>query len=100
MSWESDDGQHEGYAAYVALDGRKTSTTTGAGLVMECDRSAEVLPWSMLLGWEASCSCGWAGSLWRAHLDEQDAEDRVLEDGRTAGDDILDQWRAHVARSR
>lgn len=97
MSWQTDDGLHEGYAAHITRDGRETHATTGAGLIMSVDHT-DVLPWSELLGWEARCTCGWVGSMWRRRDDDQqDATDVRLGADRTVEDDVLDQWERHLA---
>lgn len=115
MSWATEDGRHEGYAAHITLDGRTTSGgTSAAGMHMDhlsnWDRETqawvggEIVPWSQLLGWEARCTCGWVGPMWRrpAGADLQDAceLDLGMHDGRTAEDAIGDAWRQHVTGRR
>jgi len=71
-----ENAQHEGYAAYVARDGRCATAMRADGLVMASRVGGEwvdeVLGWSELLGWEARCSCGWVGPMYRRVGDEQD----------------------------
>jgi len=40
----------------------------------------EVLGWSELLGWEARCTCGWVGPLYRRGDDEQEPTEHLLVD--------------------
>lgn len=115
MSWTTSDGTHEGYAAHITMDGREAVSTSRDG--MHLDHSDEFIdgrwtaavPWDQLLGWEARCTCGWVGPLWRrpAGADLQDAEEYDLGDGggpitsvgfRTADDEIRAAWLTHLAR--
>ena len=105
MSWQSDDGRHEGYAAHITMDGREAIATTYAGRIMSWSRehlgAGEVQGWDQLLGWEARCTCGWVGPMWRrpADADLQDAGEfdaGASFDHLTAEDVIGDLWRAHV----
>lgn len=113
MSWATEDGWHEGYAAHVTLDGRESEATTNAGMILagrddQGRRVEDVVAWSALLGWEARCTCGWRGPLYRAlGGDYQDAAELVLEDAAalgwdggpaTAEDAIRAAWEHHAAR--
>jgi len=86
MSWiVEDNSQHEGYAAHVARDGRCATATRADGMVMASSRVGgewvdEVLGWSELLGWEARCTCGWVGPLYRRGDDEQEPTEHLLVD--------------------
>lgn len=66
MSWVTEDGLHEGYAAYITNDGRAACSMSADGIAVshghydtETGRwvDGEVLPWAELLGWEARCEC-------------------------------------------
>lgn len=108
MSWQSDDGRHEGYAAHVVRDGREAVSTTSAGLHLDHESrwtgsewtGGEVLPWSELLGWEARCVCGWVGPMYRRTGDQQDAEELELQDAgpgvETAEDAVRVAWLLHL----
>lgn len=112
MSWTNEDGRHEGYAAHILRDGREAACCTSAA-GMHLDHSAEwdpdlyawvggeVVPWTQLLGWEARCSCGWVGPMWRrpAGADLQDAEELNLglRDDRTVEDAVHAAWKEHIA---
>ena len=87
MSWVIEGvHEHEGYVAPIAKDGRDVFATRRDGLVMTrpSDAQEEVLPLSELLGWEARCSCGWVGPMWRRRSDAGFwAEDQKAEPGVT-----------------
>lgn len=123
MSWVTDDGRHEGYAALITKDGREAHGSRQAGMLMETGhydatgtwQDGEITPWSELLGWEARCdhdgkTC-WAGPMWRrpTGADMQDASELDLSadyppgtpsiwggDHMTAEDAIYVAWSAHV----
>lgn len=110
MSWQSDDGLHEGYAAHIAIDGREALATCADGMLVPFGSGTirdEVVPWSDLLGWEARCTCGWVGPMWRRRgRDLQDADEAPAERlgpdaGRTwtpcVEDAVQDVWLLHLA---
>lgn len=102
MSWVMDDNSGcEGFAAYVLRDGRDAEGATCYGLVVGWDEDARkpvTVPFSELLGFEAACTCGWRGSLWRVRAGEEWPDDIEVRDGVTAEDDIRSQWLGHVGR--
>jgi len=96
-----DDGYCEGYAAFVLRDGRDADAITGDWLIVGWDdegRPNDLAPFSFLLGFEAACTCGWRGSLWRVRAGEEGPEELEIRPGVTAEDDIRSQWLAHVGR--
>lgn len=60
MSWSTEDGVHEGWAATVVAweDGPAVVGFRGSSLVLD---DGSLLPESETIGWRAACSCGWAG---------------------------------------
>ena len=118
MSWVTEDGLHEGYAAHIAKDGREAVGTMRDGMVMEHGRllpggeweSGEILPWSELLGWEAHCDCNsptsgrldrtLVGPMWRAATTTprnpgdvaQDPEEAFVGDGSATVEDCIRAW--------
>ncbi len=115
MSWQDDSGRHEGYSAYITVDDREPVATSGRGMHMHHDHTTGddygCVPWDRLLGWEARCTCGWVGPMWRRPegADLKDASEMVLADPLdafaveagdaepTAEDAVHVLWRAHVA---
>ena len=126
MGWIPNDdalvGEHEGYAAYVAPDGRLSGTSSADGFhVRRHDADAaiakawrdgrtpaeeaidDLIPWADLAGWQAACACGWTGPTWRrdqtipGKYGGEDSEDAYLPDGRTVDDAARDAWQAHIA---
>ena len=113
---------HEGYAAYVAPDGRLTGASNGVGILIDradADQAArrawragrppansemyDTVPWADLAGWQAACSCGWTGTRWdRAgaivgHVGAVvDEENSWLPDGRSVYDATEAEWLEHV----
>lgn len=79
MTWVSDDGRHEGWAAAEFPDGRvSTAIAGGAGVAVRTVEDAvsarvrppdwptdDVIDGSTAIGWRGLCSCGWTGPLWR-----------------------------------
>lgn len=126
MGWIPNDdalvGKHEGYAAYMAPDGRLSGTSSAAGfLIRRPDADAvaakarragrtptdediyDLVPWVELTGWRAACECGWTGPDWRrdqtipGKYGGEDAEDAYLPDGRTIDDAVRGAWKTHIA---
>ena len=126
MGWIPNDdalvGEHEGYAAYMAPDGRLSGTSSAAGfLTRRADADAvvakawragrtptdediyDLIPWADLVGWQAACECGWIGLSWRrdqtipGKYDGVDSEDAYLPDGSTVDDAAREAWEAHIA---
>jgi len=104
VSWVTEDGLHEGYAAHVARDGRCATATMSAGMVMSSSQVAgewvdEVLDWSELIGWEARCECGWVGPMYRRAGDEQEPGEHQMIDALQpdAEEAIRAAWLIHEA---
>lgn len=83
MSWITDGGDHEGWAAAEFPDGR-VSTGGGAGGVsvqtpedavsMTSGTRPDVVDGRTAIGWRGMCTCGWLGPLWRRVPAEKDAD--------------------------
>jgi len=76
MSYQSDDGLHEGWDAAEFPDGRFSVGSMNAGarvrfLDPELDTDAEpdVLDGRTAIGWRGVCTCGWRGPLWERVTD-------------------------------
>jgi hypothetical protein len=114
MSYQGDDGLHEGWEAAEFPDGR-FSVRTGNGGVLgrwlrpELDTDAEpgVLDGRTAIGWRGVCECGWRGPLWERATDpmEHDLAARKVFDpvpsqwaDVPAGidDRIYQEWRGHL----
>ncbi len=112
MGWYAEGADdHEGYVDLVLADGRRTSSTTGGGVVLttvtDQDRAAGcpvrtypgtdyvdvVVPWDQVVSWVVTCSCGWTGSERPAVPDEDGNRDcdPILEE-----DVFRPEWVAHV----
>lgn len=113
---------HEGYAAYVAPDGRLTGASNGVGILItraDADQAArrawragrppansemyDTVPWADLAGWQAACACGWTGTRWErtevivGHVGAVvDEENSWLPDGRSVDEAAEAEWLAHV----
>ena len=128
MGWiieeEGLDEDHEGYAAYVAPDGRRAAASNGLGILVrrdDADQAArrawraghppaqseieDLVPWAELAGWQAACACGWAGTRWdRAETmpdrdvigELEEAEEARLPDGRLVSEAAEAEWLEHV----
>lgn len=93
MSWTTEDGLHEGYPAHILRDGREATGSRCDGLILD---DGSLANWDQLLGWEACCTCGWRGPLYRRRDNAQDANEVILSpDGRTAEDAIRAAWITH-----
>lgn len=117
MGWVSNDNEHEGWAAAVAPDGRLSSSSSGAGMLVEGitgrykpDKMLpdhEVVPDSEIIGWRGACSCGWRGEMWERvkSLPAADfsrrrdfaAPDEFANPSSKVEDAIHDEWKAHLA---
>ena len=76
MSYQTDDGLHEGWEAAEFPDGRfSVGSGNGGALVRflrpELDTDAEpgVLDGRTAIGWRGVCECGWRGPLWERVTD-------------------------------
>lgn len=119
MSWITEHGEHEGYAALITRDGREAVGASGDGLLMDHEANGERLPWSELLGWEARCECTNAGRAGRygTHVGPMfrlanttvpafdpyptiPDETWLYADGATVEEHILAWWHAHIEASK
>lgn len=124
MGWLPSDetlADHEGWAAYMAHDGRLSGSSTSDGFLVRrpsADAAAakawragrppseaetdDLIPWADLTGWKAACTCGWTGPSWRreqtlpGRYEGQEPDDANLPDGRTVEDAALEAWQQHV----
>ena len=81
MSWQTDDGLHEGFGSAEMPDGRFAvgsgdggalvrflgpEAEAGLGLGLDADAAAgrETVDGRTAIGWRALCECGWRGDLW------------------------------------
>lgn len=99
MSWQMDGTKCEGFAAFVLRDGRDADGVTRDGLIVGWDeetRENVLAPFSELMGFEAACTCGWRGSMWRVRDGEEWPDVLEIGVGLTAEDDIYAQWLAHT----
>ena len=91
MGWLPSDealADHEGWAAYMAPDGRLSGSSTSDGFLVRrpgADAAAakawragrppseaeadDLIPWADLTGWKATCTCGWTGPSWTSRTD-------------------------------
>ena len=126
MGWTPTDealqGKHEGWAAYVAPDGRLSGGSSAAGFYArgpgaEAASAAawrdgrpptgaeidDLIPLADLVGWQAACGCSWTGPSWRrdqtiaGRYGGDDPDDAHLPDGRTVDDAALEAWQDHIA---
>lgn len=123
MGWVPHDealaGVHEGWAAWVAPDGRLSGSSTAAGFLVArpdtatattrqrvqpqtVEESQDLIPWADLVGWQAACACGWTGLSWRraetipGRHNGEDPDDAHLPDGHTVDTAALEAWQAHI----
>ena len=112
MVWETDDYEHEGWAAAEFPDGRvSVGAESGGTVVVRWGPEGDSEPAGLLdgrdtIGWCAVCECGWRGPLWArvATPTEHDTERRRVH--ATPGpygdapDDVEDalhrEWTTHL----
>lgn len=119
MAWVSNNNEHEGWAAEVAPDGRLSSSSSDAGMLVEGitgrykpgkmlpDR--EVVPDSEIIGWRGACVCGWRGEMWErvaspaaadpAHRRDYVPPNEFADASNEVENAIHDEWKAHIAPS-
>lgn len=117
MTWQLDDGKHEGWAACVVPDGRLSFGSTGSGQLVHgatgrypqdnLSPGVEIVPDDEVQGWRSACICGWSGPLWeRVHsvgLEDRARRKIFVPKGGFADatqeleDAIGDEWRRHCA---
>jgi hypothetical protein len=126
MSWQTDDGKHEGWAPAIWPDGRvKVGSGSGGALVQPVKPDSRIdyaAPdefrdgWTAI-GWRGYCECGWRGQMWERVTDRAEHDfaarriydgDPVLIDGKPVDvqrwghapadveDAIRAEWLAHV----
>ena len=73
MSWQTDDGLHEGWDAAEFPDGRFSVGSGDGGALVRFlepradvfDDGRQVVDGRTAIGWRGLCECGWRGPLWR-----------------------------------
>ena len=112
MSWQTDDGEHEGWVAPTFADGAYSTGGNGQGLVvsrigtkvLEYDEW-QTRPESEVIGWTTLCECGWRGQMWtRAASPAEVLADpgaRLAYCADAWADDLDDlghaEWKEHIA---
>jgi hypothetical protein len=123
MSWQSDDGRHEGWAEAEFPGGWFShGSTSGGAMVNRRDpvtgrRDAydtlnpEVRDGREAIGWRGICECGWRGELWQ-RVDRPEDDDRAARrvhepdpsrygDAPTEVEDTIHaEWKAHLGPGR
>ena len=119
MHWDFGDGRHEGRACAVVPDGRLSYELGGLGVLVRGisgrfprdteKRDHEVVNDDDVIGWRASCRCGWAGKFWtraatksEANLNEHCVFVPFLGFATppvSAEDAMKDEWRIHAEAS-
>jgi len=119
MGWISSDNEHEGWAAFVAPDGRLSASSTAGGMLVKGitghyppDKMLpdyEIIPDSQIIGWRGQCECGWQGEMWERVTSRETADFSRRRDylppeepAHASGeveDAIHDEWNAHIAPS-
>lgn len=76
MSYQTDDGLHEGWEAAEFPDGRFSVGPGDGGVLvrflrpdLETDAEPGVLDGRTAVGWRGVCTCGWRGQLWERVTD-------------------------------
>jgi hypothetical protein len=71
MSYQSDDGQHEGWEAAVFSGGRFSvgAEHEGVRVTRAIGDEAELIDGRTAIGWRGVCTCGWRGPLWERVTD-------------------------------
>ena len=120
MSWQTDDGKHEGWPAAEFLDGRfAVGSGDGGALVrfvgpdldaddvLANDLGRGVVDGRTAIGWRALCECGWRGLLWAKVTgparrtpgthEAYDAEPSIYGDAPGGLEDVIYQeWLGHL----
>jgi hypothetical protein len=114
MSYQTDDGQHEGWEAAEFPDGRFSVGTGNGGVLVRYldqprDTEAEpgVLDGRTAIGWRGVCECGWRGPLWDRvtdHMEPGLSEHKVFDPAPSRFADvpaaieeqIYQEWRGHL----
>ena len=75
MSYQTDDGLHEGWEAAEFPDGRFSvgpgdgGCRSGFSADLDTDAEPGVLDGRTAVGWRGVCTCGWRGQLWERVTD-------------------------------
>ncbi len=65
MTWQTGDGEHEGYVAFEVPGGQLSGGPGGGGVIVDIGKPTEhVVPDREVVGWRTACSCGWRGQRW------------------------------------
>lgn len=113
MTWQTDDGAHEGAAPALFADGALAGSYGPAGVEVReyadgtrAQFEADVRADAEVIGWRAWCSCGWKGSTY-TRVSSPELEDRGRRLAYEAAasplppqwveDAVHDEWMAHVA---
>lgn len=66
MSYQSDDGEHEGWDAAVFTGGRFSVGIEheGVRVLRDFADEADLIDGRSVIGWRGVCMCGWRGPLW------------------------------------
>lgn len=117
MSYQSDDGRHEGLAVLVFPDGRVSVGFEGGGVITRplgadgrilYDAPSGVADGHTATGWRGHCECGWHGKSWTrvTTLEEHDFAARGIYDAedylkygdapRDVDDAIHQEWLGHL----
>lgn len=113
MTWQTDDGEHEGAAPALFADGALAGGYGPAGVEVSeyadgtrAEFQADVRADAEVIGWRAWCSCGWKGSTY-TRVASPELEDRGRRLAYEAADSpfppqwvedtVHDEWLAHVA---
>ena len=114
MSYQTDDGLHEGWDAAEFPDGRFSVGSGDGGTLarfvgpsLDIDAGRGVLDGRTAIGWRGLCECGWHGPLWRKVADAShqdlaahkvyDPAPSVYGDAPAGIEDVIYQeWRGHL----
>lgn len=114
MSYQSDDGQHEGWEAAEFPDGRFSVGSGNGGVLvrwlrpdLDTDPEPGVADGRTAIGWRGVCECGWRGPLWARVTDPLEgnlAARKVFDPAPSEWADvpaaleerIYQEWRGHL----
>jgi hypothetical protein len=119
MTWETEDGTHEGWVAPLFADGAISASSGFDTYTVSYDAAGASLfdrdewrPGAAVVGWVAACTCGWRGQPWlrAAELSDEDLAARRVygdyraDDGRllfdpeqaTVSAAVRTEWQQHV----
>ncbi|OZM69888.1 hypothetical protein CFN78_28095 [Amycolatopsis antarctica] len=111
MSWQTDDGEHEGAVDRLLPGGQRSSGTSGNREILWPDgdiRREELVSSDEVIGWLLRCDCGWTGSRWTRVTDPGDADadvgrihaplGEIAEPPQWLEDRLHDEWKTdHIA---